>query len=116
MMLRQMAHIVDEKPGGPLGLLILASMFREDTPWLFELGMEAYRAEKAGLPEEAQRDRRNFKHAVEFMKRGPFPIEEMGMDPHALHILMRELELPMAPELRTKDEPRPKSKRKKEEK
>ncbi len=52
MMFEEMMHMGGGKPGDPFRLLFLASMFREDMPWLYELGMEAYRAAKSGLPEE----------------------------------------------------------------
>ena len=60
-------------------------------PWLYELGMEAYRASKAGLSDEAARAMRQFRRAIEVMRHGPL-MEEMGMDPKLLHMLIRELE------------------------
>ncbi|MEK7438013.1 MAG: toll/interleukin-1 receptor domain-containing protein [Pseudomonadota bacterium] len=112
MMFREMAHMVGGEPGNPIGLLVLASMFRADMPWLYELAMEAYRASNAGLPEEAARAKRQFKRAVDVMRHGPY-MEEMGVDPHMLHMLMRELDHPMTRELPAEDTPKTGPKRKK---
>ena len=114
MMLHEFTQMVGAKPGDPIGLLIVASMLREQMPWLYELGLEAYRAAKAGLPEEAERTRHQFQRAVEFLRHGPFPAEEMGLDPHFLHMLMRELEHSMMIEPPAEEEPKTKPKRKKE--
>lgn len=115
MMMHEMVHMIRGKSGDPIGLLVLASMFRDEMPWLYELGLEAYRAAKAGLPEEAERVRRIFKRAVELMQRGPF-MEEMHMDPHMMHILMREIEHAMPHEPEPEEEPRVKPKAKKDDK
>jgi hypothetical protein len=115
-MLREIAHMIGGEPGDPIGLLVMASMFRTDMPWLYELGMEAYRTSKVGLPEEAERAKRYFKRAIDATMHGPFQMEEMGMDPRMLHMLMRELEHSMMNEPAAEDEPKIKSKRKKEDK
>lgn len=116
MMFREIAHMVGGEPGDPIGLLVLASVFRSDMPWLYELGMEAYRASKAGLPEEAARAMRTFRRAIEKMRHVPFPMEEMGIDPRMLHMMMRELEHSMMNEPSTEEEQKSKPKRKKDDK
>jgi hypothetical protein len=116
MMLDEITHMVGERPGDPIGLLILASMLREDMPWLYELGMEAYRAAKTGLPEDAEKTRRQFQRAVELLRHGPFHVEEMGIDPRHLHMLMRELERSIMIEPPAEEEPKAKPKRKKQDK
>lgn len=35
-------------PGEPLGILMAASMFRDEAPWLYEVAMDTYRAIKSG--------------------------------------------------------------------
>lgn len=92
MMVHELSRMLGEKPGDPIILLILASMFRDNFPWLYELGIEAYRMAKNGTAEEATASRRRFQKAAEFMRKGPLPTEEMGFDPHMMHILMRELD------------------------
>jgi TIR domain len=91
-MLHELPHIIGERPGDPIGLLVLASMFREEAPWLYEIGLEAYRSTKAGKREEARLALRRFQRAAEFTLRGPFPAEELGLDPRMFHIIMREIE------------------------
>lgn len=116
MMLREITHMVGGKPGDATGLLVVASMLREDMPWLYELGMEAYRAARSDLPEEAERTRRQFHRAVEFLSHGPFMVEEMGMDPKMLHMLIRELEHSMMMEIPPEEEPRTKARPRKGDK
>ena len=114
MMLHELSHMLAEKPGDPTMLLVTASLFRDEMPWLYELGMEAYRAAKCGPSEEAERAMRRFRRAADMLMRGPFPMEEFGMDMKGLHMVMRELEHTMLREQSSDDEATAKSKRKKE--
>jgi len=116
MMLREITQMVGGKPGDPIGLLLVASMLREDMPWLYELGMEAYRAARSGLPEEAERTRRQFHRAAEFLGHGPFMFEEMGMDPKMLRMLIWELEHSLMMEVPPEEEPRTKARPRKGDK
>ena len=116
MMIEEIMHTVGGKRGDPIGFLMVASMLREDVPWLYELGMEAYRTAKSGLPEDAERTKKQFFRAVELLRHGPFPAEEMGIDPRMVHMLTRELEHSMMLETPTEEEPKAKPRRKKEEK
>jgi hypothetical protein len=115
MMFMDMMHMSKKDPGDPVRLLMLASFFREDMPWLYELAMEVYRATKAGLPEEASRARHEFQRAMEYCLHGPF-MEEMGIDPQIHHMLMRELERSIHIEPPVEEELKEKPKRKKIEK
>jgi hypothetical protein len=115
MMFMDMMHMGRRDPGDPVRLLMLASIFREDMPWLYELAMEVYRATKAGLVEEAARSRRDFQRAMEFCMHGP-ALEEMGLDPEMHHLLMRELEHSVLPEVPVVEGPKAKPKHKKHEK
>jgi TIR domain-containing protein len=90
-MLSELSHMMGEKPGDPIGLLILASMLREDYPWLYEIGMEAYRTAKRGRGAETHRSMRRFMRAAEMTMRGPLS-EEFGGDPRMMHMMMREIE------------------------
>jgi hypothetical protein len=116
MMLHKMMHMFGRKPRDPILLLFFASMFREDLPWLYELGMETYRSVKDGLPEEAQRALRSFRQILEEMRHGPFEMEEMGIDAEAIHLMLGELEYARSSEPQTEEEPKEKPKRKKDEK
>lgn len=98
-MVRELAEMIGQVPGAPISLLIISSMFREDAPWLYELGMEAYRAAKTGSPEEARRALRLFQRATEVIMKGHMSLyEEMGFDPKMVHMLAYEIERSMTRE------------------
>jgi len=90
MMLREMSHLMGEKSGDPVGILIFASMFKNDFPWLYEIGAEAYRAAKSGRPDSPQL-LNSFRRASKFLLHGKFP-EEFGFDPMMLDMMMHEME------------------------
>jgi hypothetical protein len=91
LLMGDMAMMMAEGPGDPIALLIAASLFKEDLPWLYELGMEAYRAARAGTPEEARSCVRRFRHAADLVVHGPLA-EELGIRDRDLHIVVRQLE------------------------
>jgi hypothetical protein len=119
MMFEELAHMVGEEPGDPIALLMVASMFRDEMPWLYELGVETYRAAKDASPDEAARAMSRFVRAAEFMERGPFHPDEMGIS-RDVFMLLRELrhfldvrmptvesERPQRPKRRRNTPPRP---------
>ena len=46
MMIDEVMHMT--KPDDPIGLLTIISLFRDETPWLYEAGLEVYRAIQRG--------------------------------------------------------------------
>lgn len=90
MMIDDMAHMISKRTGDPIGILIIASMVRDDFPWLYEIGLEAYRRAKGGNLERAREALRTFRDAAEVTVRGPF-MEEMGMGNKDTHMMLREL-------------------------
>ncbi len=106
--------MMGEKPGDPITLLVVSSMFREEMPWLYELGLEAYRAARTGPPEEAERTLHRFRRAAEVFERGPFPVEELGVHPEELHMILRELRHFLMREPPKEDDAPAKTRRKKE--
>jgi TIR domain-containing protein len=88
MMLDEMFHMMEVRPHDPLRLLLIASMVREDFPWIYELGMEAYRAASGGRTEKAKEAQRRFAMACRALRHGPFM--EMVGDKES-HMQMREL-------------------------
>jgi len=113
-MIHELPHMISDRPGDPVGILVLASMVREDAPWLYELGMEAYRAAKSGRREHARAALRQFQRASEMTLRGPFPPEEFGMDLRMFQMIARELEHFLVDEEPTPEEPaEPKTRHKK---
>ena len=122
MMVHEIGHMLGNKRGDPIGLLVLASLFRDDMPWMYELGIEAYRMAKDGTPEEATLARKQFQKAGDLMRKGPFGFEEMGIDPRMMHMMMREMDHfserdpDPEPEVEVAEVTAPKPKRKKSDK
>jgi hypothetical protein len=71
MMFEEMMHMGGES-GDPIGILLAASMVREDMPWLYELAVEAYHAIKAGDTEAAEKEIRRLSRFTERFMHGPF--------------------------------------------
>jgi hypothetical protein len=77
MMFDELLHMAGE-PGDPVGILMAASLIREDLPWLYELAMEVYRAAKSGNPERIGREINRLRRFSEVMMRGPIMEEFIG--------------------------------------
>jgi hypothetical protein len=90
-MLHEISHMMGGERGDPITILMFASLFRDELPWLYELGLDAYRAAKGGTAEDAIMARRRFQRAADMARRGPF-LEELGIDPRFLHMALRELD------------------------
>lgn len=85
MMLAEIMDMFDI--GNPIGILMIASMVRDDIPFLYEVLVEIYRAVKSD-------DSRAIEQALmglEFVTHGPFR-EEFGVHNKDTHIIMREVE------------------------
>ena len=76
-MIEEMAHMVSKRPGDPIGILMIVSLIRDDIPWLYELGLEAYHTAKSGSREQTRKALSILRDAAEFATHGPFA-EEMG--------------------------------------
>ena len=76
MMFEEMMHMGGEG-NDPIGLLLAASMVREDMPWFYEIALEAYHAIKAGDIEAAERASKRMSRVTEMFMHGPF-MEEFG--------------------------------------
>ena len=90
-MIDDMVRMISKRSDDPIGILIIASMVRDDFPWLYEIGLEAYRRAKTGNVERAHEALRNFRDATEATMHGPF-MNEMGFGGKDFHTMM---ELPM---------------------
>jgi len=89
MMLEEMLHM-SGYPNDPVGILLAASFFRDDIPWLYELVMEVYRAVKSEDAAAIQREMDRLHRFSELMFHGPFMEEfafEGGKD---MYIFCRE--------------------------
>lgn len=95
MMIDEMVHMISRRSESPIGILVIASFVKEDFPWLYELGVEVYRAAKSGDYREAREAMRAFRDVTEFTIRGPL-MKEMG--PYSKDARMQLEELMMVTE------------------
>lgn len=98
-MLHELSHVLGSSKDEPIALLLIASLFREEAPWLHELGLEAYRVARTGSPKEAFAARRRFQKAADYLRHGPFDFEESGLDLRMVHMLLRDLDHLVPPAL-----------------
>jgi len=92
MMLEEMLHMSfgpEGRSDPAASWLIFISMFRDDCPWLHELGMDVYRALRAGDLEAARLAMRRMEYMAELTTHGPW-MEEMFLD-RDLHMFLRHL-------------------------
>lgn len=75
--LDQMTHMIAKDSSDPVGVLIISSLFREDFPWLYEIGLEAYRAATGGSAVRRREALKLFREAADITLRGPLT-EELG--------------------------------------
>ncbi len=88
MMFEELIHMYGE-PGDPVAILMMASLVRDDMPWLYELAMEVYRAVKEGNIEAIQREIKRLHRFSDMMLRGPF-MEEFGFGGKESHMFAME--------------------------
>lgn len=99
MMFEELFHhpMFRESEQTGLPVLMMFSMLRDDYPWLYELGLQLYRAIESANPKAIERARSTIVHTIEMTREGPFMHEMMGgpMDDEAmmvLHHLVRSME------------------------
>jgi len=92
---------VSGEPGDPVGILMAASLMRDDAPWLYELAMEVYRAVKSGDSEGIEREMSRLRRFSEMMMEGPWMRDFGDRESHMFvmefprmleHMLRRTLE------------------------
>jgi hypothetical protein len=89
MMVEDMTHMIARREGDPIGILIIASLVRDEFPWLYEIGLEAYHAAKGRNIENARATLKTFRDATDATFRGP--LSEMGFGDKDSHMMMRDL-------------------------
>lgn len=110
MMFEDMLHMSGD-PADPVGILMVASVIRDDVPWLYELAMEVYRAVKSEDIAAIQREMKRLQHFSEFMMHGPF-MEEFGLEGKDTYMFCKELPRMLEHMLsRTLEEKKPQSQR-----
>lgn len=87
---RELTHMLPSKTSGPISLLIVLSFYRDTMPWLYEIGMEAYRRANAGDWKGARSVIKDLQMTAEMSLRGPLA-EELFGDRKEAYMLMEEL-------------------------
>lgn len=88
-MLFELSEVVSSKEGDPVGLLVIASLFRDEAPWLYEMAIEAYRCAKAGDTKGADLLVRKLVEAAEFTVHSPLG-DDLGWSKD-MHMMIREM-------------------------
>lgn len=89
MMIEEMMHMAGG-PGDPVGILMAASLIRDDAPWLYELAMEVYRAVKSGDSAAIETELGRLERFSEFMRHGPFAEDFSSSGSRESYMLLRE--------------------------
>jgi hypothetical protein len=89
-MFEELMHVSGD-PGDPVGILMAASILRDDAPWLYELALEVSRAVKSGDRMNVEIEMSRLQRFSEFGMRGPF-MEEFGIGGKETHMLFREFQ------------------------
>ncbi|PLZ00060.1 toll/interleukin-1 receptor domain-containing protein [Burkholderia sp. WAC0059] len=95
-MLEEMGMIAMEEGGGPLQLLMLAGIYREDFPWMAEVLTEAYREIRDGSPDIAERTLLRLRRMMKHMMHSKMFFELSG---GSKHFMAMAEELPMILEM-----------------
>jgi len=87
MMMEEFFHMSKEFDD-PSGLLLLLGMLRDDLPWLYEIGLEFYRASKTGTTRQIETAFGSLMRALEITRHGPFG---EGMHDKDTYMMIRHL-------------------------
>ena len=87
MMFEEMMHMGGRDIDDPIGILLAASMVREEMPWFYEIARETYEALKSGDAKAAEREIHRVHHLRDRMIHGPFM---EGLEDKDLHMFMME--------------------------
>ncbi len=85
--------------GNPwFGVLVVASLFRDSLPWIYDVGVEAYRGLREGRS-DGQKQLEEFTRVIEFTLHGPLVHELLGGRNKSTFVLLESVE-PMLMELK----------------
>ncbi len=91
MFIDELSSMISSDRYDPIGILMIASLLREDFPWLYEIGSDAYKSAKNGnAGERAKEAIRRFRDATDYTLNGPFR-REMGISTRDLKMWMGDL-------------------------
>jgi hypothetical protein len=87
MMFLDMAHMISKGDDDLIGILLMASVVRDDFPWIYELAREVYASAKGSNDTETREKLEMLNRAIEFSVHGPFSDEA----PKEAHMALREM-------------------------
>ncbi len=77
-MIKELMHMLPRKGAGAIGILVVLSFYKDQFPWLYEIGLEAYRKASSGDWEGARVVIRELRMMAEMSVRGPWMEEWVG--------------------------------------
>ncbi len=91
MVIEEASHVFGREISPSFAVLLLSSYLRDDVPWLYELGVEAFRTSVAGNHARTGSILKMLKEAMEFTIHGPMG-EELMISTKEMHMLLHELD------------------------
>jgi hypothetical protein len=92
MMMEDLIHRSGMKRPDPIQIVVIASFFRDDAPWLYEIGIQAYRSIAAGSRMEAKDLLRSFQRGLETLLHGPWS-RDLSFDRDHMQMIAMEAEV-----------------------
>jgi hypothetical protein len=90
-MLEEFMHITEYEEEGAIGILLFASLVRDDTPWLYEVAMEAFRVLTSGTQKAVENIIRSLRMLRHLPMRSPMLEDLCSTDNREeMHLLMME--------------------------
>lgn len=77
--------------GAAAAWLLFLSVFKDDVPWVYEIGLELYRALKSGDPTTISQAKQEFFAVMEASTHGPFFHEMMRPEDEEVYFMIRHL-------------------------
>lgn len=82
--------MMSDEVGAPIGLLMMLSYFRDDMPWLYDLGKTLYEAMQIGNEKKIMKALSDLQHSLNITRHHPV-MDDMMMSSKESHILAMEL-------------------------
>lgn len=77
--------------GAAAAWLLFLSVFKDDVPWIYEIGLELYRALRSGDPKMISDARQEFSAVLDAATHGPFFHEMMRPEDEEVYFMIRHL-------------------------
>ena len=89
-LIRELTHMLPKRASGPVSILVVLSFYRDTAPWLYEIGLEAYRRATTGDWKGAREVIKELQMMAEMSMHGPM-MEELFGNKKDAYMLMEEL-------------------------